>query len=367
MEDVFMFDAQPESVTIEVGKEKPPDSKNSAKRARSQEAEEGFPLRKTGSKSFKTKLLSASSPDSWKGFGTGKQKLTIEDGDISYLDGPNGTLMKLSEELKLKLCKPWENALILKRPNFVPREEEITRMPVWVRLSRLPMEWIDVNLLWKMCGSLGTTFKIDPITESQARGRFVRICVEIDTTKPLKSNINIEDKIIKVEYENLGLICFGCGRVGHGKEWCKKGIVDSKVDDKPTEEENRGDTNKSNPYGPWMQVSYGKNYKNNLGNKYGNRGIFDGKRNGYHDNVGKVGSSAKQDHASQTVGEDKKRQSLEHDRSLDSVGIDSQVKSSAIATKNNRLNFKKENGSRFAVLNDYVDVEEAEEELQGHT
>jgi hypothetical protein len=37
----------------------------------------------------------------------------------------------------------------------VPGEEEISRMPIWVRLSKLPMEWIDVDLLWNIGGMLG--------------------------------------------------------------------------------------------------------------------------------------------------------------------------------------------------------------------
>ena len=106
------------------------------------------------------------------------------------------------------------------RPNFVPGEEEIQRMPVWVRLSKLPMEWIDVDLLRNIGGMLGTTFKVDPITETQARGRFARICVEIDITKPLRGSLSVEDRCIHVEYENLGVICYSCGRMGHSKDGC---------------------------------------------------------------------------------------------------------------------------------------------------
>ncbi|KAK3182705.1 hypothetical protein Dsin_029991, partial [Dipteronia sinensis] len=91
------------------------------------------------------------------------------------------------------------------RPNFVPREEEIQTMPVWVRLSKLPREWINADLLLSIEGLL-------------ARDRFSRICVEIDITKPLKGSLNVEEKSIRVEYENLGLICFNCGRVGYSKD-----------------------------------------------------------------------------------------------------------------------------------------------------
>jgi hypothetical protein len=33
----------------------------------------------------------------------------------------------------------------------------------------------------------------------------------------------VDDRTIKVEYENVGLICFKCGRIGHSKELCKEG------------------------------------------------------------------------------------------------------------------------------------------------
>ncbi|KAK3183171.1 hypothetical protein Dsin_030457 [Dipteronia sinensis] len=99
-------------------------------------------------------------------------------------------------------------------------------MSVWVRLSKLAMEWIDVDPLRIVGGMLGITYKVDPISESQARGRFVRICVEIDVTKPLKSTLNVEDRSIKVEYECLGLISFNCGRIGHSTEVCMEGKIE---------------------------------------------------------------------------------------------------------------------------------------------
>ena len=239
MEDLFRFSAQPDLVV----KEKPPESTFSAKRARAtsegevcvrnlatSEGEER--LRNPADQSFKSKLLNTSIPSSWSGFSAERMKLKIGEGDIKVTKGPNGPSMAISDELKLQLCKPWENALILKimgrphtlnyllyrlrlkwqllgqwqltdlddgyfvvrfqrvedlefvltggpwvianqylvvqkwRPNFVPGEEEIQRMPVWVRLSKLPMEWIDVDLLRAIGGLLGTTYKVDPITES---------------------------------------------------------------------------------------------------------------------------------------------------------------------------------------------------------
>ncbi|KAK0597259.1 hypothetical protein LWI29_023477 [Acer saccharum] len=148
-------------------------------------------------------------------------------------------------------------------------------MLVWIRLSRLLMEWIEVGLLRSIGGMLGNTIKVDPITESQARGRFARICVEIDTTKPLQCSLDVGNRTIKVEYENLGLICFSYGRVGHSREMCKEGAVDMNEEIKALETKSKVSITESDPYGPWMQVSYGRNSKNYMGNN------FNGKRNGY--------------------------------------------------------------------------------------
>ena len=426
MADVFMFAAQPVSTTEEIRAEKPSDCSNSAKRARSQEVDEGLSLRKPASESFKSKLVGASSPNSWNGFGSGKEKLIIDDGDVLILEEPTGIRMKLSDELKLKLCKPWENALILKvmgrphtlnfmisklrqkwslignwqltdledgyfvvrfqrpedltyvltegpwvitnqyivvqrwRPNFVPGEEEITKMPVWVRLSKLPMEWIDVNLLWKIGGLLGTTFKVDPITESQARGRYARICVEIDTTKPLKSCIFVEDRAVKVEYENLGLICFKCGRVGHSREGCKDGCVEKDVGAKQAEGATAVGSGSSDSYGPWMQVTYGRNYRSSMGSRTGNRGQYDGFRAGNQGTSEKPGT----EYGPSAAGDDGIRQNMDRVNSMGGNKATRSAATSVTTNKTNQLKNKKTEGSRFAILSEYDDGETSGKDSQ---
>ncbi|KAK0603978.1 hypothetical protein LWI29_010831 [Acer saccharum] len=130
-------------------------------------------------------------------------------------------------------------------------------MPIWVRLSKLPMEWMVSDLLWSIGGMLGRMCKVDPITENQARGRFARICVEIDITKPLLGSLSIEDRSIRVEYESLGLICFKCGRFGHCKENCRDGIVET-VQEEVMCDNQIGTDKEASPFGPWLLVSYGK-------------------------------------------------------------------------------------------------------------
>lgn len=42
----------------------------------------------------------------------------------------------------------------------------------------------------------------------------------IDTEKPLVSKILIDGKAQRVEYEDLPLVCFGCERFEHAREFC---------------------------------------------------------------------------------------------------------------------------------------------------
>ncbi|KAL5773356.1 hypothetical protein ACOSP7_012948 [Xanthoceras sorbifolium] len=71
---------------------------------------------------------------------------------------------------------------------------------------------------------LGDMCKVDPITESQAKDRFARNYVEIDVSQPLRGTLNIDERRVRVEYESVGLICFNCGKIEHGKDRCKEGL-----------------------------------------------------------------------------------------------------------------------------------------------
>ncbi|KAH7566073.1 hypothetical protein JRO89_XS08G0079500 [Xanthoceras sorbifolium] len=108
-------------------------------------------------------------------------------------------------------------------------------MPVWIRLSGLPMEWMELDLLWLVGGLLGSMCKVDPITESQERSRFARIYVEVDVSQPLYGMVKIDGRRVKVEYENMGLICYKCGRLGHSQEACKEGMKANQEEDSMVE------------------------------------------------------------------------------------------------------------------------------------
>ncbi|KAL7185376.1 hypothetical protein ACSBR2_027337 [Camellia fascicularis] len=62
---------------------------------------------------------------------------------------------------------------------------------------------------------LGTLLKIDVHTENGNKGRFARLCVQVDLSKPLIAKIKIGTITQRVSYEGISLICFDCGKLGH--------------------------------------------------------------------------------------------------------------------------------------------------------
>ncbi|XP_040375439.1 uncharacterized protein LOC112202328 isoform X2 [Rosa chinensis] len=78
------------------------------------------------------------------------------------------------------------------RPEFDPAEEKISRMALW----------------------------IDQVTLGQARGKFARVYIEIDLSKPLRLFVEVEGVVYGVVYEGISMICFECGCYGHVKDKC---------------------------------------------------------------------------------------------------------------------------------------------------
>ncbi|XP_038994636.1 uncharacterized protein LOC120118696 [Hibiscus syriacus] len=118
-------------------------------------------------------------------------------------------------EIKEKIRKPWRKALILKllgrsgpwkimdhyltvqkwRPNFLANSASISSTAIWVHILNLPMEYFDKDILVNIGKMIGTPIKIDYRTAWSIRGKFARICVEVDLSKPLLSKICIASTI----------------------------------------------------------------------------------------------------------------------------------------------------------------------------
>lgn len=71
---------------------------------------------------------------------------------------------------------------------------EINTFSVWVCFPILPVEYYTENWLRRARDQIGRTIKVDDTTIYAMRGKFARVCVEVDLTKPLKGRYRMRGK-----------------------------------------------------------------------------------------------------------------------------------------------------------------------------
>lgn len=76
--------------------------------------------------------------------------------------------------------------------------------------------------MMKVCYLVWTPIRVDQNTLWVERGKFARVCVEIDLTKPVVGKIWLNGHWYQVQYEGLHLICASCGCYGHLARNCEK-------------------------------------------------------------------------------------------------------------------------------------------------
>lgn len=90
-----------------------------------------------------------------------------------------------------------------------------------MRLLELPIECYDEEALHDIGSTIGPVLRVHVNTVTEKRGRFARICVQVDVDKPLVKTIVIGSKMQQVVYEGVSSICFSCGQLGHRRTDCR--------------------------------------------------------------------------------------------------------------------------------------------------
>ena len=109
--------------------------------------------------------------------------------------------------------RPWE-------PFFKPSSANVSLVAVWIRLNELPIELYETEVLKEIGGNIGKVLRIDSHTAMEARGKYARLCIQVDVNKPLINTIIIGRFEQGVTYEGIQRLCFSCGRVGHKVDSC---------------------------------------------------------------------------------------------------------------------------------------------------
>lgn len=89
-----------------------------------------------------------------------------------------------------------------------------------MRFPKLFVTFFFEYVLYALASSIRTLIKIDVNTYLTTRGRFGRVCIEIDLIKPLVGYFWLDQRWHPIEYEGIHTICFTYGYYGHRLEDC---------------------------------------------------------------------------------------------------------------------------------------------------
>ncbi|CAI9088678.1 OLC1v1023081C1 [Oldenlandia corymbosa var. corymbosa] len=150
-------------------------------------------------------------------------------GDIKHVDTIEGYhLYRVTNEedfYSILLNAPWslDETYIRVLPwnkGFNYKEDNLTAVPTWIRIPGLPVDYFHEDLLRSLIKPLGRYIKADKNTLAVERGKYARLTVELDLTKPSLGKTKIDGIEYNIEYEDLQKICFTCGKYGHLKNEC---------------------------------------------------------------------------------------------------------------------------------------------------
>ncbi|XP_075483839.1 uncharacterized protein At4g02000-like [Primulina tabacum] len=144
---------------------------------------------------------------------------------------------------------PWtffKDLVVFKAPQGLQKPADLVfdEMPIWVQCYNIPIVFMQSTILRNIGSKIGQVLDIEAGDDGNCIGRFARVRVMLDITKPLKQGIWVQTEekseavCIVLLYERLPNFCFSCGIIGHAQRNC-----DSKS--------NEGQSDK---YGNWLRA-----------------------------------------------------------------------------------------------------------------
>ncbi|KAI5410086.1 hypothetical protein KIW84_055533 [Lathyrus oleraceus] len=101
-----------------------------------------------------------------------------------------------------------------KSPSFYLASDAIEQVVVWVCVLGLPIDYYGERFISLIGKHIWYSVKVDRNTLNRERGKYARLWVQVELTKPLLAIFSIKGRHYKVEYEGVHIICLNCGSFG---------------------------------------------------------------------------------------------------------------------------------------------------------
>ncbi|KAE8660670.1 hypothetical protein F3Y22_tig00116951pilonHSYRG00632 [Hibiscus syriacus] len=132
----------------------------------------------------------------------------------------------ISDKLAIMKRTPWSfEGMLLAIAHFDPKlsleEFDFRLLAVWVRICELPLGFMKIETAEKIGNRIGKIIATDTRPGDGRMGDFLRVRVEIDSSKPLRRCVkmgvcaNGDSRKCLLKYERLPSFCHKCGIIGH--------------------------------------------------------------------------------------------------------------------------------------------------------
>ncbi|CAN0830922.1 hypothetical protein LINGRAHAP2_LOCUS1567 [Linum grandiflorum] len=153
---------------------------------------------------------------------------------------------------KASFRRPWRSALVVKGLG-----RNVPYLPLARRLNFLWAKHGNIQISDLKNGCYLVRFRCHEDyegAEAGARGKYARVCVEVDLSKRLLPKYKVEGATYLVVYEGFHKICTNCGMYGapsHLCQCCKPKVVDLMIPEQVEPQQNR-DSSNGKVFGEWM-------------------------------------------------------------------------------------------------------------------
>ncbi|KAL8522971.1 hypothetical protein ACS0TY_013071 [Phlomoides rotata] len=149
-------------------------------------------------------------------------------------------------------------------PEFNPYKVSSSVAQVWIRISELPLEYWNPNIITALASVVGTVIKLDEHTASRSMGRFARVLVELNLKHDREEYVTYERaghmSEVYILYERLPEFCKYCAVIGHATGNCSASHNSKHCKNKVNASEPKVTSKTAEPTGgtkQWVQRTFG--------------------------------------------------------------------------------------------------------------